>query len=236
MSEAVRRLSDELDELPSGPAVAGTETPPPLLRGWLHLVCFFLAVPAGALVIARAGSAPARVGAVIYAGAVCALFGVSATYHRRRWSAAARIRMRRVDHATIFVMIAGSYTPLCLTVLRDSMGPVMLLAAWTGAALGVALATAGVAEKPVLGLACYIGLGWILILALPELARRLSATELALLLVGGVLYTAGAVFLGTKWPDPFPAIFGYHEVWHLMVVAACVCHYITIFSVVGARA
>lgn len=234
MSEAIRTPLGV--DLPSGPAVAGTEAPPPLLRGWLHLVCCVLAVPAGILIVVRAASAPARAGAAVYAVAVCALFAVSSIYHRRQWSAAARIRMRRVDHATIFVMIAGSYTPLCLTVLRDSTGPVILLAAWTGAAIGVGLAAAGIAEKPVVGLACYITLGWILMAALPQLTKGLSATELVLLLAGGVLYTAGAVFLGTRWPDPYPAIFGYHEVWHLMVVAACVCHYLMIFSVVGQAA
>lgn len=235
MSEAVRTPLSEptSDDLPSNLAVAGTETPPPLLRGWLHLVCFFLSAPAGVLVIARAGSTSVRVGAAVYAVALCALFGVSSTYHRRRWSDAARTRMRRVDHATIFVMIAGSYTPLCLTALAGRTGMTLLVVAWAGAAIGVGLACTGVAERPVVGLACYIGLGWALMSVLPELSRTLSGVELVLLVAGGLLYTAGAIFLGTRWPDPFPTVFGYHEVWHLMVVAACVCHYLLIFSLVG---
>ncbi|MDP9403294.1 MAG: hemolysin III family protein [Actinomycetota bacterium] len=205
---------------------------PPLLRGWVHLVFFFLALPAAALVVSSAGSTRARVAAAVYGVALCALFGVSATYHRLRWSPPARRRMRRLDHATIFVMIAGSYTPLCLLVLRGATGNAILAVAWVGAVVGVAFAATGVAEKSVVGLACYIGLGWVMVVALPQLLRRLSATELLLIVVGGLLYTAGAIVLGTRRPDPSPRVFGYHEIWHVMVAAASVCHYITIFSVV----
>jgi hemolysin III len=205
---------------------------PPLLRGWVHLVFFFLALPAAALVVSSAGSTRARVAAAVYGVALCALFGVSATYHRLRWSPPARRRMRRLDHATIFVMIAGSYTPLCLLVLRGATGNAILAVAWVGAVVGVAFAATGVAEKSVFGLVCYIGLGWVMVVALPQLLRRLSATELLLIVVGGLLYTAGAIVLGTRRPDPSPRVFGYHEIWHVMVAAASVCHYITIFSVV----
>ncbi len=206
----------------------------PLLRGWVHLVFFFLALPAGTAVVATAGSSRARAAAVVYAFGFCALFGVSALYHRRRWSAPARRRMRRMDHATIFVMIAGSYTPLCLLVLSGATANVILTVAWIGAVLGVAFAATGIAERSVFGLACYIGLGWVMVAALPQLLRRLSATELLLIVVGGLLYTVGAIVLGTRRPDPFPRVFGYHEVWHTMVAAASICHYITIFSVVRA--
>lgn len=205
---------------------------PPLLRGWVHLVFFFLSLPAAVFVVASAGSTRARVGATVYAVGLCALFGVSAIYHRLRWSGPARRRMRRMDHATIFVMIAGSYTPLCLLVLRGATAGVILTVAWTGAVVGVVLASTGIAERSVLGLACYIALGWVMVLALPQLLRRLSATQMLLIIAGGLLYTAGAVILGTRRPDPFPRVFGYHEVWHVMVAAAAICHYVTIFSVV----
>lgn len=193
---------------------------------------FFLALPAGVLVVASAGSTRARAGAGVYAVALCALFGVSAAYHRLRWSPPARRRMRRMDHATIFVMIAGSYTPLCLLALRGSTATAILLVAWTGAAVGVALAVTGIAEKSVFGLACYIGLGWVMVVALPQLLRRLSTTELLLIVAGGLLYTAGAIVLGTRRPDPFPRVFGYHEIWHVMVAVASICHYMVIFSLV----
>ena len=217
---------------PAAPAVPGpltTEDPlPPRLRGWLHQVCFYLSVPAGAVVIAMAGSGRARTAALVYALGMTAMFGVSATYHRRRWSAAGRVRMRRIDHGTIFVMIAGSYTPLCLVALKGTGGNLILTAVWIGAGFGYFLALIGIAEKAVLGLLCYIGLGWAMVLALPELSRQLSPAAIGLLFAGGVLYTLGGIVLGTHWPNPSPMWFGYHEVWHAMVVVACTCHYVTI--------
>lgn len=220
---------------PSAPGAPPQGDPiPPRLRGWLHLVCFFLSVPAGLAVVAAGSSGRARLAGVVYAIGMTAMFGVSAAYHRGRWSFAARRRMRRTDHATIFVMIAGSYTPLCLLALDGTTGTAILVAAWVGAAFGFLFALTGVAEKAVVGLLCYIGLGWAMVVALPELSRQLSAVEIALLFAGGILYTLGGVVLGTRWPNPSPVWFGYHEVWHTMVVLACACHYFTILSVVRA--
>ena len=220
---------------PPTPDTAPRSDPvPPHLRGWLHLVCFFLSVPAGALVIASAGTVPGRLAALVYAFGMTAMFGVSAAYHRGRWSHPARRRMRRLDHGTIFLMIAGSYTPLCLLAIPGTTGTAVLTAVWVGAGLGFFFALIGVAERAVLGLLCYIGLGWAVVLALPELTSRLSAGEMALLVAGGLVYTAGGVVLGTRWPNPSARWFGYHEVWHAMVVVACACHYLTILSVVRA--
>jgi hemolysin III len=209
---------------------------PPLLRGWLHLVCFFLAIPAGAVVVLQATTTRERIGAIVYATAMIALFGVSGAYHRGRWSPAARLRMKRLDHATIFVMIAGSYTPLCLLALRGTTGTVLLITAWAGAAAGFALALLGIAERRILGLVGYIALGWAAVLGLPGLANGLSTRDLSLVIVGGVLYTSGAVMLGLKWPLPRARIFGYHEVWHVMVLAGVICHFIPIVTVVGGGA
>ncbi len=217
---------------PPGPTPPGGHLVPPVLRGWLHLVCCVLSLPAGAIVIAAAPSGRARLAGAVYAVGMTAMFGVSATYHRRTWTAAGRRRIRRVDHGTIFVMIAGSYTPLCLLALRGATGTVVLSAVWAGAAAGFALALTGIAEKAVVGLLCYIGLGWAMVLALPQLSRQLSGGQIGLLLLGGVIYTAGGIVLGTHWPNPSPAWFGYHEVWHTMVALACACHYVTILSVV----
>lgn len=206
-------------------------TPTPLLRGWLHLACFFVAIPAGWAVVNVSQSELSRLGAVVYAFTVAALFGVSGTYHRRRWTPPVRRRLKRLDHATIFLMIAGTYTPVCLSALRGTMGALLLAAIWTGAIGGVVLSMTAVVERRVFGIALYIALGWLAVVALPQLARRVSAVDLVLLVVGGLLYTAGAVFLATRWPDPFPRVFGYHEVWHLMVVAAVACHYLAVRSV-----
>jgi hemolysin III len=220
------------DILEGSPPPSAADPLPPHLRGWLHLVCFVLSVPAGAVVIASAGSGRARLASVVYAIGMTAMFGVSAVYHRRTWSPAGRRRIRRLDHGTIFVMIAGSYTPFGLLVLEGRTGTVVLTAAWIGAAFGFCLAMSGIAEKAVIGLLCYIGLGWGIVVALPELTRRLSAGQMALLVTGGVIYTAGGIVLGTHWPNPSPVWFGYHEVWHAMVAVACICHYVTILSVV----
>ncbi len=224
-------MTDTLQGSPALPTPP-SDPLPPHLRGWLHLVCFVLSVPAGAIVVASADSGRARWAGVVYAMGMTAMFGVSAAYHRCRWSPAGRRRMRRLDHGTIFVMIAGSYTPLCLLALEGTTGTVALSLAWIGAGAGFIMALTGIAEKAVIGLLCYIGLGWAMALALPELSRRLSAGEVALLLLGGVIYTAGGIVLGTKRPNPSPRWFGYHEVWHGMVALACACHYVTILSVV----
>ena len=226
-------MADTLEQIPPPPDLPADPLPPHL-RGWLHLICFALSLPAGGVVIAAGSSGRARLAGLVYAVGMTAMFGVSATYHRRKWSPAGRRRIRRLDHGTIFVMIAGSYTPLCLLALRGRMGTVVLTAVWVGAALGFCLALSGIAEKAVFGLLCYIGLGWAMVLALPELSRQLSGTQIALLVIGGVIYTAGGIVLGTHWPNPSPVWFGYHEVWHAMVVVACACHYVTILSVVRA--
>ena len=208
----------------------------PHLRGWLHLVCFVLSVPAGLAVIAAGESTRSRVAGVVYAIGMTAMFGVSAAYHRLRWLPVARRRMRRTDHGTIFVMIAGTATPLCLLALQGTMGRVLLTAVWIAAGVGFCLAMSGIAEKAVVGLLCYFGMGWAMVLTIPELSRRLSGGQIGLLLLGGVIYTAGGIVLGTRWPNPSPVWFGYHEVWHTMVVLACACHYVTILSVVRAAA
>jgi hemolysin III len=208
----------------------------PLLRGWLHLVCFFLAIPAAVAIVIWANGASARVGSVVYAVGLVALFGVSGFYHRGRWSQATRRRMQRLDHATIFVMIAGSYTPLCLVAIKGWVGPVMLGVAWAGAVLGAILAFTDGNRSRVLRGSLYIALGWVSVFAAPELVDHLSASELVLIGVGGLLFTLGAITLLTHWPDPFPRVFGYHEVWHVMVVAAVVCHFVAIASVVATPA
>jgi hemolysin III len=224
------------DPLRSAAATIEAVLAKPLLRGWLHLVCFFLAIPAGVAVILLADGGRARVGAAVYAVGMVALFGVSGSYHRGRWSAAARRRMQQLDHATIFVMIAGSYTPLCLVALQGWVAPVMLAAAWIGATVGIVLAFRGGRRSRVAKGILYIALGWISVVATPQLVSHLDLRELVLIAVGGVLYTVGAVFLATRWPDPFPRVFGYHEVWHVLVVAAVVCHFVAIASVVDSPA
>lgn len=204
----------------------------PLLRGWLHLICFFLAVPAAVVVVALATSPRGRVAALVYAVGLVALFGVSGSYHRGRWSAAKRRLMQKLDHGTIFVMIAGSYTPLCLLVLEGWVAWAMLALSWAMAGLGFVLAFTDSRTGRVMRGTLYIVMGWASVIAAPQLLRHLTFAELTLIAVGGVLFTVGAIFLATHWPDPFPSVFGYHEVWHVLVVAAVICHFVAIASVV----
>ncbi len=224
----VARVSPRPSPTPS-PTAAAIK---PLLRGWLHLVCFVLAIPVAVLVVALATSLRARIGATVYGIGLVALFGVSGLYHRWPWSPTARHRMRCLDHATIFMMIAGSYTPLCLLVLDGWIAVAMLVTVWTGAALGATLAWSNGRRPAVVRNGLYIALGWAVVVITPQLVRRLSAVELVLIAAGGVLFTIGAVALATRRPDPFPGVFGYHEVWHTLVVAAVVCHLVAISSVI----
>lgn len=207
----------------------------PLLRGWMHLVCFFLAIPAGVIVVALASSPRARVAAAVYAVGLVALFGVSGAYHRGPWSPTWRRRMQRLDHATIFVMIAGSYTPMCLLVLDSWIAVALLVAAWSGAVIGGVLAYRNDRISWFCRNALYVVLGWFAVVAIPQLVNRLAVTELILVGVGGLLFSLGALGLATRWPDPFPRIFGYHEVWHTLVVAAVVCQFVAIASIIHAH-
>ncbi len=190
------------------PAAVAMVPVKPLLRGWLHFVCFFLALPVGGWLVATAVTTEGRIGAVVYSLGLAALFGVSGLYHRGRWSPTWRRRMSRLDHSTIFVMIAGSYTPICLVVVRGTTSMVLLAAVWTGATLGAVLAWRSDRASAVISHALYIVLGWLVILAGPQLIRVLTTRDLRLLVAGGALFTIGAISLGRRWPDPFPACSG----------------------------
>ena len=215
-------------------AAASRQARRPVLRGWLHQVVFIGTIPLAVVVISLARGATAKTAAVIYAIGVSALYGVSSTYHRIAWSARARRWMKRLDHGTIFVMIAASYTPVCLLLLRGPTGVGLLIGVWICAAAGLTLALVGIAERPYVGFSCYLVMGWLALIGAPELIRRATPGEMALLVTGGVVYTLGAVVLARRWPDPIPHIFGYHEVWHTFVVAGTTCHLIVIVALLRA--
>jgi hemolysin III len=206
----------------------------PRLRGWLHEVAFFASIPAGVTLAVLAAGARARTAAIIYAVSLTALFGASAAYHRVNWSPEARRRMKRLDHSAIFLLIAGSYTPMCLLVLHGAWAVVMLSLVWTGAVVGIVVKNIRIDGFPVLSGFLYIALGWVALFALPRLVRELSPAAIVLLAAGGILYTVGAIVLARHRPDPAPATFGYHELWHALIVAAAACHYAMIMLVVRA--
>lgn len=183
--------------------------------------------------IAVAGDAVARVGAAIYALSHMGLYGVSAAYHRLAHSPRRRQIMRRLDHSMIFVMIAGTSTPISLVVLEGGSRIVGLAVMWGGALVGVTVKLVRQLDHA-LGSALYIILGWATLLAVPQLVGTLGASGIGLLVGGGVLYTVGAVILLRRRPDPVPTVFGYHEVWHTLVVGAGVCHYVMILRITQA--
>ena len=222
------------------PAVAeGTATPDdmptPRLRGRIHQFAFFLSVPSGAVLILLARGAAAIAASTLYAVSLSGTFGVSAAYHRGRWSPAARRRMKRLDHSMIYVLIAGSYTPISVLVLDGRWEVVLLSLAWAGAAVGVGLKTLAPDGLRAVTATLYMVLGWLALVALPQLARAMTPTELALMVAGGLLYTVGAIVFVLRRPDPRPQTFGYHEIWHVFMVSAAACHYaMTILVVLAA--
>lgn len=197
----------------------------PRLRGWIHEVAFFVSVPAGVALVLLARSGPARVAVALYALSLTAAFGSSAAYHRVDWFPDALRRMKRLDHSMIFVLIAGSYTPVSVLVLDGAWSVVMLSVVWAGAAVGITLKLARIDGLHVTTGILYMGLGWFALVALPQLVRGMAMPQIALMALGGVLYTAGAIVFATKRPDPRPASFGFHEVWHAFMVAAAACHF-----------
>jgi hemolysin III len=162
---------------------------------------------------------------MVYALSLSALFGVSALYHEVTWSVPVRRWMRRLDHSMIFLLIAGTYTPFGMLVLQGPLARVVLAVVWGGAILGMVLNLVWIDAPKWFSAIVYISLGWVAVASFPELLSELGATGTGLLVLGGVLYLAGAVVYALRRPDPAPEVFGYHEVFHALVIAAAVAHY-----------
>ncbi|WP_236789284.1 hemolysin III family protein [Amycolatopsis sp. GM8] len=204
----------------------------PRLRGHLHFWSFFGALIGSVTLVALAGSTVSGIAAVataVYGVTVMGVFGVSALYHRRRWSPRGYKWMKRADHSMIFLFIAGTYTPFTVLSMSKPTGWVILGVVWGGALAGVALKMLWPSAPRWLGVPIYVALGWVAIFVLPELARHAGVAALVLLLVGGLFYTVGAVFYGTRWPNHWPETFGYHEYFHACTVLAAISHYIAIW-------
>ena len=198
----------------------------PRLRGVLHQWAFGVSLAAGATLVLNAESARARLAMAIYALSVAALFGTSALYHRISWrTLGARRRMRRLDHTMIFVLIAGSYTPFGLLVLNGTLGAVILITAWSAALAGAIFKLVWIDAPAWLISTTYIVIGWIAVFAMPQLVDRLGVVAVVALALGGILYSVGAVIYARKRPDPRPMVFGYHELFHLLVIAAAAVQY-----------
>ena len=221
LGELHEQLDDVLDDLK------------PRLRGWLHAATAPLTLAAGIVLIVLSPNAATRVGSAIYAASALLLFTVSAVYHRGRWSPRVFGFLQRFDHANIFLLIAGSYTPFTLLLLDGRDRTVMLTVVWVGAALGGLFRIFWINAPRWLYTAIYLGLGWAALAYAPEYyhgARELGVgigtAVLVLAIVGGALYTLGAVVYGFRRPDPWPRWFGFHEVFHTFTILAFVTHYV----------
>jgi hemolysin III len=169
-----------------------------------------------------------RFAAAVFAGSVAACFGASALYHRVTWTPRVRLWMRQIDHAGVYLLIAGTYTPVSLLVLEGTWRPVVLTIVWAGAAAAILLKLVWVAAPKSLTAAMGIALGWVAVVALPQLVTRLNPAAVILLVVGGLAYTAGAVIYALRRPDPVPAVFGYHELFHALTIVGVACQYVAI--------
>jgi hemolysin III len=202
------------------------------MRGWLHAYAFFVAVACGAVLVSLAAARPGLVpvlSCAVYAATTCGLFGVSALYHRRVWTPRGYAVMRRLDHAMIFIFIAGTYTPFCLLLLPAEKAAVLLAVVWTGAIAGAAVKLVWPHAPRWVSAPLYLGLGWVAVVVLPDIGRAGGITALVLLTVGGVAYSVGAFCYALRRPDPWPAVFGHHEFFHACTLVAAVCHHIAVY-------
>jgi hemolysin III len=206
----------------------------PLLRGVFHVVAAVVALPAVAWLVTASGTRIAAAGAGVYGATVIVLFAVSATYHRVMWTDP-RVRsiVGRIDHSAIFLLIAGTYTPFCL-LIGSGTGYALLATVWASASLGILLVVFFPRTPKPVRSALYVLLGWLIVPFLPALYVSLGLQPFLYLLVGGAFYTVGAVIYAARRPDPFPRVFGFHEIFHVLVVAASACQFYAVVAAVRA--
>jgi hemolysin III len=204
-------------------AVASAERP--RFRGVSHRIAFFLTLPLAALLALEVDTATGRVAAIAFGTSVAAMFGASALYHTVTWPDARRRWLRRLDHAGIYALIAGTYTPVGLLVLNGNWRVAVLGIVWIGAATAIALKFLWVDGPKWLSAAIGVALGWVAVVVFPQILDRVGIAGSLLVLAGGLAYTAGAVVYALRRPDPSPAVFGYHEVFHALVIVAVACQY-----------
>lgn len=228
---------DEVDGLPNLPlvddAIEFDEAAPekkPTWRGWIHTGTFPLAIVLGIILIVLADGAPAKISSAVFVASSMLLFGISALYHRFTWSERARRTLKRMDHANIFLLIAGSYTPITVLCLAPAKSNLLLLLVWTGAGLGILFRVFWIGAPRWLYVPLYLLLSYAALAFIVDFFAA-NATMMTLILVGGVFYTVGAVVYGLKRPNPIPGHFGFHEIFHTLTLAAYLCHWTGIFLV-----
>jgi hemolysin III len=239
----VRIVRDVLVAPSASPPAPAASAPPsaappaarvkPRLRGVSHQIAAYASFVAVPLLVASAPTPRARLAALIYGAALVLLFCTSAIYHRPMWSPQALRILRRLDHSAIFVLIAGTYTPFC-TVIGGKRGAMLLAVVWGGALLGVLRAVLWVRPPRAVVAGMYVALGWVIIPMLPAMQAAVGTWGVALIAGGGLIYSLGAVIYATRRPDPFPRVFGFHEVFHVLVIVAAACHFTVVASALDA--
>lgn len=202
----------------------------PRLRGWLHFYAFFTAVVSGAVLVSIAP----MISTAVYSVTVCGLFGVSALYHRRVWTEHGYQLMRRLDHAMIFIFIAGTYTPFTVLLLPQTKATILLIAVWAGALGGAAISLIWPHAPRWVSAPLYLALGWVAVAVLPDILANGGVTALVLLIAGGAAYSVGAIFYALRKPNPWPTVFGHHEFFHACTLVAALCHHVAIYFAVFA--
>lgn len=219
----------------SVPLIEDAETYPhvevkPTWRGWIHTGTFPLAIAAGVVLIVLADGPAAKWSSAVFMTTSLLLFGISALYHRFNWSPKTKVMLKRFDHANIFLLIAGTYTPLAVLALPPSKGVLLLVLVWSGAILGIAFRVFWVHAPRWLYVALYILLGWAAMMYIVDLFEA-NIAMMVLVVAGGLAYTAGAVIYGMKKPNPIPGVFGFHEIFHTLTVVAFMCHWTAILLI-----
>lgn len=202
----------------------------PTWRGWIHAGTFPAAILLGLVLIALGESAGARWSSAVFVLSSLLLFGISATYHRFNWSDRARIMLKRFDHANIFLLIAGTYTPLSIMALPPEKGYLLLVLVWTGAAIGIGFRVFWISAPRWAYVPLYVLLGWAAVLYIVDLMNA-NLAMMVLVIVGGLAYTVGAVVYALKKPNPIPGVFGFHEIFHTLTVVAFLCHWTAVLLV-----
>lgn len=204
----------------------------PRLRGWIHLGMTPFVLAVGIVLVVLSDTNAARWSTAVFGLASTILFGASAVYHRGRWSPPVLAILRRIDHSNIFLVIAGTYTPLAVLLLPAATARTLLIVVWIGALLGIILRVFWVRAPRWIYVPLYVALGWVAVWFLPAFYREGGAAVLWMVIAGGLAYTFGALVYGLKWPDPSPRWFGFHEIFHSLTLAGYTCHAVAIFMVV----
>ena len=224
---------DREAEQPSIPLVEDairTPEPKPTWRGWIHAGTFPLAIVLGIILLVSADGAAAKVSSAVFVASSLLLFGVSALYHRIPWQERTRRLFKRLDHANIFLLIAGSYTPITVLALSTDKATLLLSLVWIGAGLGIAFQVLWIGAPRWLYVPLYLLLGWAAVMFIGDFFAA-NALMMTLILAGGLFYTIGAVIYGLKRPNPFPGKFGFHEIFHSLTLLAFLCHWTAIYLI-----